>query len=230
MESLCDLPIEELLSLCVTSGDAGAWGEFVRRYQKVIARVALRIARQYDVVSTGLIDDLVQETYVRLCAKNFRSLRNFVHKNPEALTGYIKVVSANVVRDHFKSAFSKRRGSGPAAQFADGFDPGLDEEATGSARALERRVLLDEIQGHLAICLSGPDQRRNANVFWLYYRVGLSAPAIAALPGIGLTTKGVESVVLRITKQLREHIAKSRCGVSSVEDGAGKGILPAESF
>ena len=95
---------------------------------------------------------------------------------------------------------------------------------------MERAVLLNEVQRHLELCISGPDQERNARVFWLYYRVGLSAAAISALPGIGITTKGVESIILRITKELRQRMTPSPPRGSEGSAGAGEGVLPAESF
>ena len=44
-------------------------------------------------------------------------------------------------------------------------------------------------------------------MFWLYYRVGLTANAIAALPSIGLSMKGVESTILRLIRLLRQEIS-----------------------
>jgi hypothetical protein len=45
-------------------------------------------------------------------------------------------------------------------------------------------------------------------VFWLYYRAGCSAAEIAAVPGIDLTAKGVESLLLRMTRELRRRLAQ----------------------
>jgi hypothetical protein len=53
------------------------------------------------------------------------------------------------------------------------------------ADAVEREVLLKEID----TCLSErPTEATDRVIFWLYYRPGLTARAIAAVPSIGLAT------------------------------------------
>jgi len=64
-------------------------------------------------------------------------------------------------------------------------------------------------------------------VFWLYYRAGFTASAIASLPTVGLTTKGVESLIFRLTRIVRENLAGP---LANNPDGAGKGLPQAESF
>jgi RNA polymerase sigma-70 factor (ECF subfamily) len=51
---------------------------------------------------------------------------------------------------------------------------------------------------------------RDRNLFWLYYLQGLTAEEIAELPGIGLTCKGVESALRRVTRCLRGELGPRR--------------------
>jgi hypothetical protein len=44
---------------------------------------------------------------------------------------------------------------------------------------------------------------RDYTIFWLYYREGMTAKAIAGVSSIGLTVKGVESTLLRLTRLVR---------------------------
>jgi RNA polymerase sigma-70 factor, ECF subfamily len=67
-----------------------------------------------------------------------------------------------------------------------------------------------EIDATLSQIAAGPQLQRSRRIFWLYYRVGLTANAIAALPYIGLSTKGVESTILRLTRLLREELDRSQ--------------------
>src|SRR5437763_17160334 len=99
MPGLCDVSVEELLSRCAASGDLEAWQEFVRRYQRPIARVVYRVAERYADASPVVVDDLVQETYLKLCADNFRLLRTYVHEHPDGFASYIKVIASNLARD-----------------------------------------------------------------------------------------------------------------------------------
>jgi len=221
------LSIEELIRRCYLQGELAAWEEFVRRFHRLIATVIIRSAGRMGDTSKQTVDDLIQETYLRFCADNYRVLRTFEHRHPEAFIGFIKVVASNVVRDHFKSTYSEKHGANRIDAIAEDFIPAAAEGTYGSPKALERNVLIEEIQRHLAVCVAGADQGRNSKIFWLYYRVGLSAGAIAELPEIGLTTKGVESLILRITRELRTRMTTTRLHLPETNPNSVKGIWPA---
>jgi len=42
------------------------------------------------------------------------------------------------------------------------------------------------------------------SIFWLYYEQGYSAKEISLLPSMGLTVKGVESTLQRLTRFLKD--------------------------
>ena len=230
MESYSSLSIEELVRRCSASRSADAWEEFVRRFHRLIATVVLRTATRYGDSSKQTVDDLIQETYLKLCADDFRILRGFEEQRPDAFIGYVKVMAANVARDHFKSSYTKKRGAGQVEQLEVDFVPPAGDDALGSAQSIERAVLIEEITRHLDLSVAGPERERNSRIFWLHYRSGLSARAIADLPGISLTTKGVESIILRITKDLRGRMAERKSGTPPETQSAGEGFLPARSF
>jgi RNA polymerase sigma-70 factor, ECF subfamily len=202
---------EELILACRQTDDIAAWEEFVHRFHRLIAMVALRVARRWGEPSPQQIDDLVQETYLKLCGDNFRMLRKFKSHHPGAFYGYLKVVTANLVHDHFKAAHSSKRGSGTIEIAADEKIPLGSALGAGSAvKSSERGILMREIDAALARVAAGPHLERDRKLFWLYYRVGLTADAIAGLPSIGLSTKGVESSLLRLTRLLREEVGRDR--------------------
>jgi RNA polymerase sigma-70 factor (ECF subfamily) len=230
MRDYSTISIEDLLRRCSISGEIEAWEEFVRRFHRVIATVVLRTARRWGDSSKQTVDDLIQETYLKLCVNDYRILRDFDHREADAFVGYVKVVAANMVRDHFKSSYSKKRGANKIDSLAEGFVPVAEEGDEGTAEAIEHSVLMNDVERHLQGCISGPDEGRNSKVFWLYYRVGLSAAAIAALPGIGLSTKGVESLIFRITGELRKQIMPPSSDSPTLAPDSSEGILSAESF
>jgi DNA-binding transcriptional regulator LsrR (DeoR family) len=43
-------------------------------------------------------------------------------------------------------------------------------------------------------------------IFWLYFRQGMSTKEISSLPSIGLSAKGVGSVIERLKHGIREQI------------------------
>jgi RNA polymerase sigma-70 factor (ECF subfamily) len=135
------------------------------------------------------VDDLVQETYLKLCADKCRLLRVFAVQHPEAVLGYIKTIAVNVAHDYFKALHSQKRGSGETAQLLEDVEPPAQSGDIGGQAAMEREVLLKQIDHCLESCSEGPDQGRDRLIFWLYYQQGMSAKAIAALPTVGLTAK-----------------------------------------
>ena len=231
-KNLSSISVDELIRACTEPGTPEAWEEFVRRFQPTIAMVALRVARQWGQCSPAVIDDLVQETFLKLCSEQGKILRDFELRHPDALFGYIKVITANVAHDHFKALHSEKRGAG---QQPDELDDSLNAmgegRRAGSAESMERDILLKEIDGCLVRHLEPPTRERDRMIFWFYFRHGMTAQAISILPSIGLTTKGVESVILRLTRLVRSELAEARHEKEAEMDPAArKGFLPAESL
>ena len=199
------LTCEELIRACLDAGDRAAWEEFVRRFRPVIAGTAMRTARRFGESAPELIDDLVQETYLRICANRCRILREFQPENADAIFGWLKTVAFSVVHDHFRGGLAAKRGAGRRDAALDSYV----ESAVAGREALlqiERQILLREIDEHLAAAPEPTTQERDRQMFWLYYRHGMTARAIAAIPGIGLTQKGVESAIQRLTNYVRRRM------------------------
>lgn len=202
------MSLEELIRACAENGDAGAWEEFVRRFHSLIAAVVLRTARRWGSNSPELVDDLIQDTYLKICSQRELLLREFTPRHPEAFYGYLKVVTSNVVHDYFRARHSQKRGLGIAESSVDDVEF-MRKALTGSPNEdVHRNILLKEVDEILRSVLSGDNQTqtRDRTVFWLYYRYGLTAPAIARLPSISLKLKGVESVIHRLTRLVRERL------------------------
>ena len=208
------LSSEDLIVACAKGSDSAAWREFVRRFQPLIARVVLRVACQWGEPGSQVVDDLVQETYLKLCADGLRVLQSFKSAHKDAIYGYIKVLTANLTHDYFKVANSQKRGRGMVSVSLDEQKPGQAIELMPSSQeTFERQVLVGQIDLCLRRITSGPVAERDRRIFWLYYRVGLTASAIADFPNIGLSIKGVESTVLRLTRQVRHRLVapKQEC-------------------
>jgi len=197
---------EELVRACAESNDGSAWEEFVSRFHRPISLSVLRVAHQWGDSSARLVDDLTQETYLKLCANKCCRLLDFATLHPEATVGYIKTIAANVARDYFKSQTSEKRGAGKTKQPLDDLDPMPGTALRDTPEEVERQVLLAEVEQLVAKCSSGPEQSRDQMIFWLHYRQGMSATSIANLPTVGLTSKGVESAILRLTRLVREQL------------------------
>jgi len=192
------MAIPQLIAACTSESSEGAWSEFIRRFQPLIATVITKAVRRFGNVSYMLVDDLSQEVYVRLCADNFRTLRSIA--TADSFFGFVRAIAAHTAQDYFRKSAASKVGGGQALEVdhlsAPASSPGASSES-------ERKVLLEEIDSILKTHAHEPNFERDYAIFWLYYRHGFTATEIAASPGVTLDVKGVESTLLRLTRQMR---------------------------
>jgi len=211
--------LEEIVCLCAGPCDEDAWEEFVSRVGKPVSLIVMRVASMWGSTSRALVEDLTQATFLKLWEGGRILLRDFAVVRPDAVLGYLKKIAANVAHDHFKHGRSQSAGGDRLhVQVAD-VDPEAGEDAHGSQEKLAFGVFLKEIDRHLQSAVTGPDGDRDRTIFWLYFRQGMSTKEIASLPGIGLSTKGVGSVIERLKHSIREQIVRS--GPNSEHDTGG---------
>jgi RNA polymerase sigma-70 factor (ECF subfamily) len=191
----------QLVRACVESGAEEAWREFVQRTRRLIGLVVLRASRRWIEPPPALVEDLIQETYLKLCERSCRALRGFQPHNDDSWFSYIKVVALNVTSDYFKLAMAQKRRGESTATLADAVEGSSDQSA--GRVAMDRDILLQQIDGLLG-SLRSSSHPKDREIFWLYYRSGLSARAIAELPSIGGTVKFVERRLARLTSDIRE--------------------------
>ncbi|MGO4884381.1 MAG: RNA polymerase sigma factor [Bryobacteraceae bacterium] len=188
---------EELLRTCADLRDAPAWDGFMRHFNPLIVGTVVRTMRRYGFDGSGLIDDLVQEVYLKLAANRAKVLREFEPRYPGAVFGYLRVIAANVVHDYFKSKTGRPTDWRP-----------LPEDLAGpDAQAeVEWRLLLRDIDDLLR---KARVWERDRQIFWLYYRQGMSAKQIAAIANFKLSTEGVETVIVKLNKLIRKALEDS---------------------
>jgi DNA-directed RNA polymerase specialized sigma24 family protein len=201
------MSVLELVRACAETNDGDAWEEFVARFHRPISFSIKHTACQRGKDPSQFVDDLLQETYLKLHADKCRLLLKFAQQHPEdAVLAYIKVIAINVARDHFKSLHSQKSGAGITDQLYEDLDPVAQSGSYGGPAAIEHEVLLGQIEDQLRNCAAGANQERDCLIFQFYYLQRMSARAIAALATIKLTAKGVEAVIFRLTRCLREHL------------------------
>jgi RNA polymerase sigma-70 factor (ECF subfamily) len=201
---------EELIRACTELDDGAAWEEFVSRFQKAISLSIQRTSSQWGKDPARFVGDLLQETYLKLCADKCRLLLEFAREHSdEVVLGYIRMIAINVARDHFKSLHSEKRGAGETDQLHEDFDPRSRSGSYGGPEAMERQVFMQQVHQQLQDCAAGSNQERDCLIFWFHYLQGMSAKAIAALATIQLTAKGVEAVIFRLTRCVRQHLGNT---------------------
>ena len=65
---------EELVRACAEGNDGAAWEEFVSRFHRPISLSIIRTAYQWGEIPQQVVDDLVQDIYLKLCANKCRQL------------------------------------------------------------------------------------------------------------------------------------------------------------
>jgi RNA polymerase sigma-70 factor (ECF subfamily) len=195
-----EILIRELLQLCLSTDAEEHWREFVRRTQPLIASVIINTVRRWKQPAPSLVDDLIQNTYVKLFDNDKKALRAIKNEHENTIFGYLKVIASNVAKDHFRKPENKA----DEIELSDAMVPPRPQDR-------ERREFLDkksQVQEILETLSSSETYDRDVAIFWFFYEQGYTAKEISLLPAVGLTVKGVEAVILRLTRYVREKLGK----------------------
>jgi RNA polymerase sigma-70 factor (ECF subfamily) len=194
--------INELAQACAHSADAEEWTEFLSR----AALVAGRVARVWaNAPSRALVDDIVQEIFLKLCEQERRILREFEPRGPDSFLGLLRTVSVSVANDYFRRLHSAKRGGKVVTSHFAVEQVSHPANGDGGSASLHKSVLFAQLDRKLRD-EGGVVSGRDRSLFWLYYAQGLTAEEIAAVPSVGLSAKGVESALRRIVLWLRAEI------------------------
>jgi RNA polymerase sigma factor (sigma-70 family) len=196
----------QLIAACTSESSELAWREFILRFQPCIARTIARQVHRFGKVSHEVVDDLIQDTFIKLYQADFRALKSAMTIHDDSFRGFLKVVAIHTVQDYFRELSIPQRGSGNTE-----FDHIFSGPASSrnASPAPERKVLLEKIDAILKTRTHEPNFDRDYKIFWLYFRDGLTVKEIAALPDVQLSAKGVESALLRSTQHVRSNVDTS---------------------
>jgi RNA polymerase sigma-70 factor (ECF subfamily) len=179
-----------------TPTDNDVWEELFQRLSPALGGIISRTMRRWGLCQRADIDDLVQDTGLKILQLS-RSSRHL--PNDEAkLYGYFRSVAANTALTWIRQRFTEKRNVHETVPLVDHLSLLIGEIKPG--QSLEHKVLVREMDKLLGC------PPRDRNVFWLYYRQGLTAAEIAAIPAIGLSIKGVESLIHRMRADLRQRM------------------------
>ena len=190
--------IRDLLHLCLSSDGQEQWREFVRRTQPLIASVIINTVRRWKTPAPSLVDDLIQDTYVKLFANDKKALRAIKNEYENTIFGYLKVIASNVVRDHFRQPVNKA----DEIELSDAVLPPGPQDR----ERLEFLHKKEEIKGILETLSSSETYDRDVAIFWLFYEQGYTAKEISLIPTVELSVKGVEAVLFRVARHVRERL------------------------
>lgn len=207
--------VNDLAKACARSADAAEWQVFLARCAPLVSLVALRICRLWtNHAQPAIVDDIVQEVFLKLCDQERRILREFQPRGEDSFLGLLRVVAASVGNDYFRRQSSAKRGGKVVTSSLNEDSPSNHDAAARQTGQTQQAVLLDQLDRKLRAA-PGILAERDRVLFWLYYRQGFTAEEIAALPGVELTAKGVESALRRIALWLRGQLEPPGRGTQS---------------
>ena len=198
-----------LARICAFSAQAPEWEQFVHAVSPVVALSARRISAIWGDSSESNVSEIMQEVFLKLCEDNRRILRDFDDRGNDSFLKLLRLITASVATDHFRRIRAEKRGG---RAYSVPLEPHLQTDDVPDARAaaaVEWQSLIAQLDALLKL-FPKTVSARDRNVFWLYYKQGWTAEAISRIPAIGLTPKGVESALLRLTRLLRETIVKGK--------------------
>lgn len=177
-------------------GDACAWEQLLLAIWPMLKQVAGRVMRQWDVAGEEQRLDLCQEICLKL-SQSIGSIPPGAMQEDSSADAYLRALAANAARDVLRAQHARKRGEHATVALEDRL-PAL---AADLGMEPERMALLGQVNS----LLEGSARDRAA--FWLYYRQGLTAKEIASIPWVGLTVKGVESLLYRMVDGVRARMA-----------------------
>jgi len=184
-----------IIRKCQQRAGAEEWAELIRHLQPILARVAYRVACEWGVANASETDDILQESFLKIGARDGQLLRRLPLDDVGSALAYLKVTTANCARDYLRAKYADKRGQEVTVQV----DARMDELLPSvDSASLDRNILFLQIDQALD---ASP---RDRSIFWMYYRQGFTAHEIAAIPEFGLTQKGVESLLFRHSGMVRK--------------------------
>lgn len=186
---------------CTTNNSAAIWEDFVARYGPYIRKAIFYATYRSGQHNLMKSEDLIQETYCTLLENNGRLLRAFQPMPDEDVIRYLHRIATNLVYEDRRnmSALKRRPEMGFTA------DENCLSDDGGSCQQIERRLMVSSIKSLLEDTFSQRDQR----IFWLYYRLGLTASEIVECGGVELELKGIEAVLKRVRDFVKSHFREN---------------------
>jgi DNA-directed RNA polymerase specialized sigma24 family protein len=189
----------QLVELCL-EGDRDAWGEFLRRFHRLVAGVAAKTL-PLRLRNPDTVKDIVQDSWKRIFMRNFNALHSLEWRHERALQGLLKVTASSVAKDHIRAIKSQKRDIDK--------EDSLDSQVRASTREdvqnkVDYKILLDQ----LARCLGKrihdePNRTRDIAMFLLFYSHRVTASDLARVYQLGV--RFVENTVARLARIAREH-------------------------
>jgi DNA-directed RNA polymerase specialized sigma24 family protein len=191
--------LSELIAQCADMARRDLLDTLIGRLQPLVAGVVSRTLRRYGIHDAEWVKDLSQDVFLKILSPKFELEERTQDRTDAQILGLIKLTAANMVVDAL-------RASKQFVSIEQGLEICQDEN-------LEVKLLVQEVDATLKKLLTGPNATRDYRIFWFYHRDRMTAREISMLPGVGLTVKGVESLIFRVTADVKKALIDGK-GIS----------------
>lgn len=186
---------DEVLLGAVVGGQAGAWPELMRRFERLLVSCVRKTLRRYRVfVSDDDVNDVVAAVHIGLVANDYKKLRSFDPTRGYKLSSWIGLIATTTALDALRRR-PPDHGELEAGEHADP-KPGADD-------AIDQRQRWHALLA--AVNALGDADREFVR---LYYDEELEPEALSARLGISVAT--VYSRKNKVTAKLRAIVEKNR--------------------
>lgn len=199
----------QLIRNCVDHiHNASFWSEFVTRYEPVLAR---SVAKAYRRFTQGVyapnwrVCELVQEVYLRLLKNDCDLLRRLRGETESAAKSYLSQVAAHTTGDILRRELAQKRICIPNS--LDESHP--REPSITLSFALPERLADRDLINLLAQHSAGQQVQRDAMIFLLHVRAGLTAEEIGRADFVRLQPASVMSILSRTRNRLKKALKKA---------------------
>lgn len=212
----------DLVRACAAARDERVWDEFVSRYNRFICLAVLRAYSQrggqrYRSLDVDLINDLVQEVYLKVFESTRGALRGFRGENDAAVYVYFGRVALSVVVDHLRRNGARKRGTETVSLDAaivdeDGREISLADRLVAPGSTPEQEAVASILRSQVSQILTGSLRGRNADrdaeIAEAFIFDGCSLAEIAERFGGRMRESGIKSSIRRTSIRLRGEISR----------------------
>ena len=219
----------ELVKLCAREPrNRNAWLEFYSRFDERIWLVVFRECRAnitYEMTSqlNQVVQDLVQEVYLRLVEKKCKALKAYEGACENSIYIYLGTIAKNVVRNYVIKMAAQKRPSIEKFIYDTSFVTEGGRETLVSDRfqsnygdiedEFRLEILEEEIEDILDKCLKGKDRERNKIIFKLYFYEGFSSEEITSQFSFNLSSKRIGNIISEVKQELRKKLLQRKMAV-----------------
>jgi RNA polymerase sigma factor (sigma-70 family) len=208
----------KLVKLCAKEpSNQQAWTEFHARFHEHIRLTSARECCRKNLNAASLLDDLVQNVYLRLVQKNCKALWDYEGRSDNAIYKYLAVIAHSAVGEYWTRIRAQKRYAKevslevPVSGFPDEGEPFRLSDTIRNPDpdpddALIRESERQEIEQRLDEILPEKSKDRDKFIFKLHFYKDFSPAQIAEQCGIPLSEKRIGNIITDIKKRLAARL------------------------